>query len=572
MVTVANPGASGGQDLPIDPADRADPVPLGDLLTLPALAGAAVVAGAAGIDRAVSSMNVMEVPDVLEWVKPGELLVTTGFPLVAGTAETADLDGDADPTARLVALVRALHERDVAALGVKVGRYLDGLPDEVVRVADELRFPVVRLPAALGFDDLIAQVYARIRRNRANTAARADALHTTLSQLVLSGADIDRIAREVSRVLGVGILVTSTDGRERGGALADEERAEMTARGLADDTGRIRVERISPSSPYREGEARVLAIPAGGTDLARLVCISPDHEIGLDDGQALERTAIVVALLLTRQRAVALVENKYRGDFLRDVFLGRAGDPAVLVEHARTVGWNLDRPSVVVAAELDPPEDESIDAQTQGEWQERFAAAWRQVCESRDAAIPTADFFTEVVTLLPVPDTATLREVVDQVVAEVAGDRGGGRRPFSVGVSRVANGVKDLPAAYHQARRATRVGRRLTGGRSTTWFDDLGVHRLIALVPDTEEVSAFVSDVLGPLAEDTTEAADLRATLQVLLDTNLNVAEAARQQFFHYNTMRYRITKLEALLGPFTSDPGLRLDLAVALQALDLRH
>ena len=93
---------------------------------------------------------------------------------------------------------------------------------------------------------------------------------------------------------------------------------------------------------------------------------------------------------------------------------------------------------------------------------------------------------------------------------------------------------------------------------------------LLALVPDSTELTSFAADVLGPLSERTPEAADLRETLQVLLDTNFNVAEAARAQFFHYNTMRYRVGKLQRLLGPVATDPHLRLDVAVALRALEI--
>jgi purine catabolism regulator len=201
-------------------------------------------------------------------------------------------------------------------------------------------------------------------------------------------------------------------------------------------------------------------------------------------------------------------------------------------------------------------------------WQERFSAAWRQVCTALDPGVPAVDFSTEVVALLPVADDETAEAVVAGVVADVRGDRGGGRRPFSVGVSRVSHGLADLPHCYAQARRAVEVGRRVRGGGSTSYFDQLGLHRLIALVPDPAELRAFAHDVLGPLAEP--EGAELRETLQVLLDANFNLAEAARTQFFHYNTMRYRVAKLERILGPLTSDPHLRLDVAVALRVLEI--
>ena len=406
---------------------------------------------------------------------------------------------------------------------------------------------------------------------------RADALHTALTHIVLEGGDLDEIAAAVGDALGCGVVFTSSDGRERAAHLDDDLRAALVAADLVDPTGRLRVERTDTGAAVGAGQALGLRVGAGGVDLARLVAISPTT-VHPSDLRALERAAIVAALLITREQAVAAVENKYRGDFLRDVFLHRAGDEQYVAEHAQAFGWDLDRPVVVVAAELDLDSLDSPDAQAatatqRRSWQDRFAHAWRQVNAGIDQHIASVDFSSEVVTLLPVGEeggNAAVENLVHRAVEAVRGDRGGGRLSFTAGVSRVATGLADLPEAYQQARRAVEVGRRVRGGGSTTYFDQLGLHRLLALVPDPAELAAYTSDVLGPLAERTPEAADLRQTLQVLIDTNFNVAEAARAQFFHYNTMRYRVGKLQRLLGPVASDPHLRLDVAVALRALEI--
>jgi purine catabolism regulator len=202
--------------------------------------------------------------------------------------------------------------------------------------------------------------------------------------------------------------------------------------------------------------------------------------------------------------------------------------------------------------------------------QDRFSSAWQQVIGARDKSAPVVGFRHEVVTLLPVRPGHE-QAAVAEVIAAIRGDRGGGRRSFCAGVSRVVTSVDGLPDAYQQARRAVAVGRRMGGPGAVAHFDRLGVYRLLSLVADAGELRSFARDVLGSLAEDGGDSADLRQTLQALLDSNCNVAETARLLHFHYNTLRYRIGKLERIVGPFTTDPHLRLNVNLALQVLQMQ-
>jgi purine catabolism regulator len=131
--------------------------------------------------------------------------------------------------------------------------------------------------------------------------------------------------------------------------------------------------------------------------------------------------------------------------------------------------------------------------------------------------------------------------------------------------------VDGIPALYGQARTALKVGRQITGAWAVTHFDDLGVYRLLSLVEDDRELESFATETLRELTADTAEAQDMRRTLEVLLATNINIAETARQLHFHYNTLRYRVVKLEKMLGSFTDHPELRLDLSLALKIMAMR-
>src|SRR5680860_1227692 len=496
MVNVAKNSPPPRHDLPEADTVSTPGLSLRAVLELDCLQGATLLAGHGGLDRIVSRLNVMEVPDILPWVRPHELLLTTGYPL-RSVPDT------------LPALVRELADRGLAGIGVKLGRYLDELPAAMLAEADRIGLPIIALPDGVGFDDVINQVLTAVLNRQAAVLAREDDVHR---------------------------------------ALGDDVRARRA----------------------------VVPIVAGSLDHGRLVAFSSERVLTGDDVHILETAATVAALAITKAQAVSAVESKYQADFLRDALAGRAGSAEHVVAHAHSLGWDIGRPMVVVVAESDPTDTSAALAPEELRLlQERFGAAWTRVVRQRDANAPVVGFRHEIVAVLGVPTDAAadpITRTVRDLARQVGGDGGGGRRSFSTGISRPISSPDALPGAYEQARKAVSVGRQMSGPSALTHFDGLGIFRLLTLVPDTAELRSFAAEALGQLiTNDTVENADLRRTLSVLLDTNLNVAETARILHFHYNTLRYRIVKLERMLGPFTTDPNLRLTLSIALLVVQMR-
>src|SRR4051812_13583204 len=159
-----------------------------EALALDCMRGATIVAGADGAERKIRGVNVMEDADIVRWMRGGELLLTTGYTM-------------RDDPAALARLVPALAERRLAGLVVKLGLYLEAVPDDVVASADRLGFPLIGVPSRVMFDDILAGVLGTILNRQAVELERSSAIHARLTQVAVDGGSFSELAAAVSELV-----------------------------------------------------------------------------------------------------------------------------------------------------------------------------------------------------------------------------------------------------------------------------------------------------------------------------------------------------------------------------------
>jgi PucR family transcriptional regulator, purine catabolism regulatory protein len=526
-----------------------------EMLGQDTMRGTRIIAGANGLDRMVRRLNLMTVPNIVRWTKRDEFLLTTGYPLPREPGE-------------FCRLIEQLAANGLAGLGVKLDEYFTEVPQEAVDLANQAAFPIVVIPYTSPLDDVLSQTFETIVSRQAAALARRQQIHDAFLRVALTGSGLARLSDELAELLpGADVIICDPAGyplaaTTRSGAENAGKKNLLGPGGLVSPAWLIAGVHNDTETgmPWAAGVIR-----AGDMRHGFVLAVGGAQGLPGVAGVAVEQAALVAALQITRDLAVLAVEHQFASNALHDLVTGTAANMDQALERAVRFGWNLQRPIAVLVARHCSAE-RAGDSRGQQDQQEasalRAVELWTRAIRDRDPEAAVAGFATELVAVVGVADPAALAR---RVHADMTSSTG---QAYSVGVSQVAAGPLDIPRQYEEARVALRVGLRLHGRGAVTNFAGLGLYRLISNVSQAE-LRAFVRDTLGPVLDLPEPArSDLLKSLAVLSSTRYNIAESARILHYHYNTVRYRVTKLERMLGEFANDTPASLRIGVALEIL----
>lgn len=138
------------------------------------------------------------------------------------------------------------------------------------------------------------------------------------------------------------------------------------------------------------------------------------------------------------------------------------------------------------------------------------------------------------------------------------------------GISSPVSGVRELPAAYHQAGVALAEAFRLRSDKWLIPFSDCALRHLVESLPAPLSPAHLVSpELAGLMAYDREKGTPYFETLRQYLLQERDIPRTAEALIIHRTTLLYRLKKIQSLLQTNLDDPWQRLQLMLSLWILE---
>lgn len=484
---------------------------VGDLVSAPALE-LRVLAGSAGLGRAVSWAHVSELTDPRPWLLGSEIIMTTGLAIPRNGAEQR-------------AYLERLDDAGVAALALSEQLHVPPLRQEFLAAADRRGIPVLEVPLPVPFIAIAQEVAAAVHSDVDKRLGAQLQVFNALRWISIENLDSAEIFGRLEQLSGYDLFLCTPQGRP---LLPGVRAPGATEAGLLP---------ASPSAPPTVPGGFVLPVQAPGGSAGYLLAQGRRgaRPAGLP---VVQHIATVASLQLTMLRHERETLRREGAETLAEL-LSHALEPQTARRRLVRAGFAVgSRVVLVVLRARNGSPDESGLLRRLHEAQLPYLLLRQQ---------------EEFLILLP-EDPVAVQALADHVDADQVT---GSSRPFDPG--------GPLDVARREARWA--VARAADAGKTHLTYGD---HDTAAwwLPEDLHLLAALTERVLGAaLAYDEAHGCDLVPSVQSWMQCGRRTDEAARALHVHANTLAYRLRRFSQISERDLTSTGDLAEVWLALNA-----
>ncbi|MDB5098231.1 MAG: sugar diacid utilization regulator [Cyanobacteria bacterium RYN_339] len=529
---------------------------------------ATLLAGKAGCARVVLSVLPVEVPDTSQWLKGGELVLTTGYVL-------------RDAVEPWLAFLKDLVTANAAGLVVLASPYIKMIPDQAIEYAEQQRFPLLVMATAGPIVDVVRPLQEAIEASRSGSVREGLSLQRRLMQMVLDGTGLEAVAKFLGRHLNQTLLIEDKQfnllAYAQAGSATDPALDELiankgtpvtlmkkweedgTLKALRKDKLPVTIPSEKAGHPSRTIYPVVVSGEVFGFFSVLTTAAMTDHDrLIIDNGI----TAIAIELL--KQKGATESEQKMKRDFFRDLLIANtAAMTETLRRRATYLGTPLTSQYWVINVEFDDVKNDDILPDDIN----RLVGILNSLLSFRQAVVVNQAQGASI--LYPVkegqPTLDKIRHLAKAIHQKVTS--ASPTWSVSIGVGQQYPDLMSVPKAYKEAQHALKIGRSTNGPGAITFFAELGIYRMLLQFAQSQDPNEFFCEPLQRLIEYNQQTdKELVKTIAAFLECNGNLTETSNKLFIHRNTLKYRLERIRDITQIDLDDSENRLMLHLGLK------
>lgn len=521
-----------------------------------------LLAGQGGVGNEIKSVNIMDNPDTLAWLTENELVLTTGYVL----KEDIWLRNN---------IISELKKKGCAGLGFVLKRYIDDLPVEMLRQANELNFPIISISYNLSLAEVIGMVYERNYQEQMGETERFNAAYQRIAQSVVYHQSISEMLGEIVKTLDFPCLLVDAELNLVEYALpeaADEALLQMfhLSRGSSPFDSRSTRE-LRTALPHEDRNMAIVRLSPGkgrGCELVVFpvrelrtvigyVCIpQTEKKLNSMDYRFIDLLLPMFSISMMHDMMLSRFQINNKNTFIKLITSENAISEKELETQCDLYGFDYSLLRVCVVIRLKESNYNNI--------RSKYSLSdmvYEIISKELRKNHPNSfklSFQDNIIIFLFYPSNTPVLEAIrdaKEQAGELSRSIGEENIGFETGISKAHSGAMSISTDLHQAFEAIRIGSSVHKDRSVfSYTEDQPYHILLNSL-SYADVSEIYGESLGRLAEiDAESKQSLEATLLTYLDCNLSISQAAKKLYLHRNTMSYRIDHIQEILDVDLSD------------------
>ncbi|WP_042357423.1 PucR family transcriptional regulator [Bacillus rubiinfantis] len=559
---------------------------INDLLNNDLLEGIKIVGGVEQRNRKITNLTFMDNPESITFLNEGELLITTGF-AIKDDEELQDK------------IIREMAALKCSGLAIKIKRYFDHIPARMIELADEYQLPLLEIPFEHSLSTVASIVYKEIVNTQAYYLQKSEEIHQNLTKVALRQGNLEEILKYVGNIMNNPIVVLDSswrllsyyDDRENNFPIEEYlvlKKGQQVFSPAFFENIHNEVKHWDKALEKefmlagRTIECKIYPIAANGTIYGYMVIIECVRELNRIDYIAMQHAGTIIALERIKAKAVEETKHQIRSDFYDDLLSGKIESVNAIKSLSEIHGLDTTKQYVCMVVKLDYTDvvenKEKIVEKEKEDIKLDIGHAADRIAYQYNRKLVSIFRGNQVIILLQLDDSDSKQVSVKELCLNFATElyMELSERDYyyaiRIGIGKVYPQLLEISRSFTEALDAVYLGKKLNKA-PVVHFEDLFIYHFLNTCLSKEEMGLFVSNTVQKLYEyDLENNSNLVSTLETYYDCVCNVTEAAKRQFMHRNTIKYRLEKIKELLGKDIDQPEILLELNLGLKLLHLIH